>query len=138
CSPGPMAPTSTRMRCDRRSRRARADSFRSRMGETGHFSLPIAAKVKGARDGPRPPQVVLRDVLQTPGLRSFSSRQSTRRKACSDWLYFTGFSTGHEAGCIKRAFWGVEWRKTGAEGSAQYGAKGMLDLLCRFRMISFD
>ena len=43
------------------------------MGETGHFSLPIAAKVKGARDGPRPLQVLAHDVLQTLRQRSFGS-----------------------------------------------------------------
>jgi len=50
------------------------------MGERGYFSLPIAAplgpiapKVNGARDGPRPLHVLAQDMLQSLRLRSFGS-----------------------------------------------------------------
>src|SRR5712664_1138221 len=91
CSMVPMAPSSTRMRCDKRSRSALADSVRLRMGRKVDHLL-ADGYYRGAR------RLRLANTLI-----EVLSDQSPQRLS----FILPGFSTGHEAACIERAFGGL-------------------------------
>src|SRR5712664_720663 len=128
----PMAPSSTRMRCDKRSRSTLADSVRLRMGERGHFSLPIAAplgpiaaKIKGARDGPRPNrgrarplQVLARYALQTHSCSPSARGGLPGEKPVATSFILPGFPQGAKRVALNGRFWGLNGDFEGVEGNA--------------------